>query len=51
MLTIPQSWFAKEEGNPNIIQLFTDDCGSVFNMISIMTQEMPFEEEAKKLTF
>lgn len=51
VLTIPKSWLAKEGKNPNVIQLFTDDCGSGFNMISIMTQEMPFEEEAKNLTF
>jgi hypothetical protein len=52
ILTIPKSWSAQEGKQPNIIQLFTSDCGNGAYTISIMTQEMPLKsEEFSKLKF
>lgn len=52
IITIPKSWASKEGKQPNVIQLFTSDCGAGYNSISILTQEMPFtKEEFGKLTF
>lgn len=45
ILTIPKSWSAKEGKQPNVIQLFTSDCGNGFNSISLLTQEMPLDTE------
>ena len=52
ILTIPKSWSAQEGKQPNVIQLFTSDCGKGFNTVSLITQEMPFStEEINKLNF
>ena len=52
ILTIPKSWSSQEGKQPNIIQLFTSDCGNGSNSISILTQEMPYtKEELGNLTF
>ena len=45
ILTIPKSWSAQEGKQPNVIQLFTSDCGNGFNTISLLTQEMPLNNE------
>ena len=45
ILTIPKSWSAQEGKQPNVIQLFTSDCGNGFNTISLLTQEMPLDTE------
>lgn len=52
ILTIPKSWSSQEGKQPNVIQLFTSDCGKGFNTVSLITQEMPFStEEINKLSF
>lgn len=52
ILTIPKSWSSQEGKQPNVIQLFTSDCGNGSSSISIMTQEMPYtKEELGNLTF
>lgn len=52
ILTIPKSWSAQEGKQPNIIQLFTSDCGNGLNTISLLTQELPYSrEELGNLTF
>ena len=52
ILTIPKSWSSKEGKQPNVIQLFTSDCGNGSSSISILTQEMPYtKEELGNLTF
>lgn len=52
ILTLPKTWYSQEGKQPNVIQLFTSDCGKGFNSISIITQEMPFStEEIKELSF
>jgi hypothetical protein len=51
-IDIPKSWTAREGRQPNVIQLFTSDCGNGSSSISILTQEMPFtKEELGNLTF
>ena len=52
ILTIPKSWSSQEGKQPNVIQLFTSDCGNGSSSISILTQEMPYtKEELGNLTF
>jgi hypothetical protein len=52
ILTLPKTWYSKEGKQPNIIQLFTSDCGKGSSSISILTQEMPYKkEELGSLTF
>jgi hypothetical protein len=52
ILTIPKSWSSQEGKQPNVIQLFTSDCGNGSSSISIITQEMPYtKEELGNLTF
>ncbi|MCB6062651.1 hypothetical protein [Flavobacterium psychrophilum] len=52
ILTIPKSWSSQEGKQPNVIQLFTSDCGNGSSSISVMTQEMPYsKEELGNLTF
>lgn len=52
ILTIPKSWSSQEGKQPNVIQLFTSDCGNGSSSISIITQEMPYTtEELGNLTF
>lgn len=52
ILTLPKTWYSQEGKQPNVIQLFTSDCGKGLNTISIITQEMPFStEEIKKMSF
>lgn len=52
IITIPKSWTSKEGKQPNVIQLFTSDCGNGSNTISILTQEMPLTiEDFEDLTF
>ena len=52
ILTIPKSWSSKEGKQPNVIQLFTSDCGNGSSSISILTHEMPYtKEELGNLTF
>ena len=52
ILTLPKSWSSQEGKQPNIIQLFTSDCGNGSNSVSILTQEMPITaEEIGDLTF
>lgn len=52
ILTLPKTWYSQEGKQPNVIQLFTSDCGNGFNSMSIITQEMPFStEEIKELSF
>jgi len=52
IITLPKSWSSQEGKQPNVIQLFTSDCGNGSNHISILTQEMPFtDEDFEDLTF
>ena len=52
IISMPKSWASKEGKQPNIIQLFTSDCGAGFNTISMMTKELPYtNEEYGNLTF
>lgn len=52
IITIPKSWASKEGKQPNVIQLFTSDCGNGSSSISISTLEMPYsKEEFGNLTF
>ena len=52
ILSIPKSWSSQEGKQPNVIQLFTSDCGNGSSSISILTQEMPYtKEELGNLTF
>jgi hypothetical protein len=52
IITIPKSWSSQEGKQPNVIQLFTSDCGNGSSSISILTQEMPYtKEELGNLTF
>ncbi len=52
IISMPKSWASKEGKQPNIIQLFTSDCGNGFNTISMMTKELPYtSEEYGNLTF
>lgn len=52
ILTIPKSWSSQEGKQPNVIQLFTSDCGNGSSSISILTQEMTYtKEELGNLTF
>ncbi|MDP2160601.1 MAG: retropepsin-like aspartic protease [Flavobacterium sp.] len=52
LLSIPKSWSSQEGTQPNVIKLFTSDCGSGSYNISLLTLEMPFsEEELSKLSF
>jgi tetratricopeptide (TPR) repeat protein len=48
-LKVPKSWIAKEGDGPNIIQKFVNECGNGFNMISILTQDLPTEELVNNL--
>ena len=51
-LDIPKSWTAREGRQPNVIQLFSSDCGNGKYTISIMTGEMQYtKEELGDLTF
>lgn len=45
ILTIPKSWSAQEGKQPNVIQLFTSDCGNGLNTVSLMTQEIPVDSQ------
>jgi len=52
ILTIPKSWSSQEGTQPNVIKLFTSDCGNGSSSISILAQEMPYtKEELGNLTF
>jgi hypothetical protein len=52
ILTLPKTWYSQEGKQPNVIQVFTSDCGKGFNSVNIITQEVPFStEEFKKLSF
>jgi len=52
ILTIPKSWSSQEGTQPNVIQVFTADCGNSSNSINILTQEMPFTiVELENLSF
>ena len=51
-IDIPKSYTAREGRQPNVIQLFTSDCGNGNYSISIVTGEMPYtKEELGDLTF
>jgi len=45
IITLPKSWTSQEGKQPNVIQLFTSDCGNGFNTVSLMTAEMPYSDE------
>lgn len=52
ILTLPKTWYSQEGKQPNVIQLFTSDCGKGLNTVSIITQEMPFStKEIEILNF
>lgn len=52
VISLPKSWSSQEGKQPNVIQLFTSDCGNGSNHISILTLEMPFtDEELGDLSF
>jgi predicted aspartyl protease len=52
ILTIPKSWSSQEGKQPNVIQVFTPDCGNSSNSINIITKEMPFTTvDLKDLSF
>jgi hypothetical protein len=52
LIEIPKSWTAREGRQPNVIQLFTSDCGNGDYTITIMTGEMPFSnDEIDSLSF
>lgn len=52
ILTLPKTWYYQEGKQPNVIQLFTSDCGKGLNTVSIITQEMPFStKEIEILNF
>lgn len=46
-INVPKSWIAKEGGDPNIIQKFISECGNGLNGISLITQDLPFENFSK----
>lgn len=51
-IEIPKSWTANEGRQPNVIKHFTSDCGNGSSSISIITQEIPYEQKAiENLTF
>lgn len=45
IITLPKSWTSQEGKQPNVIQLFTSDCGNGFSSVSLMTAEMPYSNE------
>jgi hypothetical protein len=45
IITLPKSWTSQEGKQPNVIQLFTSDCGNGFSTVSLMTAEMPYSDE------
>jgi hypothetical protein len=52
ILTIPKSWSSQEGKQPNVIQLFTSDCGNGLSSISLLTTEIPYSsEDIVKLSF
>lgn len=52
IITLPKSWTSQEGKQPNIIHLFTSDCGNGLNTISLLTTEIPYSsEDIAKLSF
>lgn len=52
IITLPKSWTSQEGKQPNVIQLFTSDCGNGFSSVSLMTAEMPYSnEDLENLSF
>lgn len=52
IITIPKSWTSQEGKQPNIIQLFTSDCGNGFNSLTLLTMEIPYSnDDLANLTF
>lgn len=45
IITLPKSWISQEGRQPNVIQLFTSDCGNGLSSISLLTAEMPYSIE------
>lgn len=52
LISLPKSWTSQEGKQPNVIQLFTSDCGNGLNTVSLLTFEMPYSsDDIANLTF
>ena len=52
IITLPKSWTSQEGKQPNIIQLFTSDCGNGFSSLTLLTMEIPYSnDDLANLTF
>lgn len=52
IITLPKSWASQEGKQPNVIQLFTSDCGNGLSSVSLLTAEIPYSnEEIANLSF